>query len=1144
MFMLRAAALLALVTAAGAAALSTDPRTLERGSVVVEMHTINLLLVGFISLLVFVVASYSLRNLLGQERLARFGALLSAAFLGLLVMVTAGTLPQFAVGWTVSGQAMASLIAHADDAAARRASHYVRAWFSFSDVLIWLAVLLEGRAASGGLLVLACIVRTGLVPAHRWLAQTAEAPSPVSAFLHAGIINAAGVAVVLWLPLMRPWLPLLLLSGGLTAVVGLWTMAARNDIKGSLASSTTTQMAFMSIEAAAGLPGLALLHLFGHGAYKSWSFLRAGGAITRRRLGHRVVPRSVPMLMLGLVSVTVTVVGTSWWLGEFELLSAVVGLLACVSVIRAAAGESARIIAGFVITSCLALALYLTLVHTWLRWLPIAHWQDSFAIAIALSSLAIAALAPQWLPNSLLQRMTWYLMAPRWLRVRYARDLAAVQPTDADQRERLHALVEEATRCITPALPLRTAVAVNPLQALTTLPFESAAHAAGSRGLSLYPSADQYLRLLESGDVALAQLEEAAGGSAAAARLIERTRAAAASMSSEADRLPSPGMETAHRWCQLAWSDAQVQESCFGLWHRALPRRLAQQVSADPVIALQQALATMAQPGAEGANIDGEAAQELRILSALLMEGPGWAAHAQWRGHQALVELLALRACLAALSGELPRLRSLPLLAGSEIWQRALDATFDAWLTPRIAVPEQEPADRRAAIGVVTCIDVRSEPLRRALEVSPHVQTFGMAGFFGVDACMTVNDTRLNLAPVILKPSSAVRVHPDARLLAALSDGIERVMGGIGGLATAEGYGLGALMASLLNTCWPPAATRLAAAKQPDPWLGSTGLEAQQWPLASQLQYARGFLSLLGSARLPALLVIAGHGADAANNAFAAAYQCGACGGNSGIVNARMMVAMLNNPAVREQLMSEGHDLQHTRFAAALHNTTAQSLLLDPATVPTSHRSLVSQLQDVAEAAHRTLSMATASLPGRASASRGLDWAQPFPEWGLVGNAACVIGPRQLTAHSDLEGRVFLHEYDWTQDPDGSLLRNILQGPGLVMHMINMQYFCSSVDPRGFGAKDKTRHNVVGDIGVQIGTSGDLHYGLPWQSLGTSPAGPLHVPVRLRVHVAAPEEVLAAALAGTVLEQLAANGWLSVTSVEVPASPPVLQEAR
>ena len=1141
---------LALAVAVAGIALAIDPRLIHVGAAVISLELVNTLLVCFISVLVVVIAAYSQRNLLGQAGLTRYSLSLLTAFAGLIVMVTAGTLTQFAIGWTVSGQATVFLVAHAASATAHRASRYVRTWLLVSDVLVWLAVIAAAvptsltlnidainfsGSATGAFLVAACIARTGLVPAHRWLAQTAEAPSPVSAFLHAGIINAAGITVVLWLPEMRAWLPVLLLSACASIVVGLWTINDRTDVKGKLASSTTTQMAFMSIEAAVGLPGLALLHLFGHGGYKSWCFLRAGGAITRSRLGRRPVTRSYSLLALSALLAVITLTVVWLLLGQIEILSTAVAAVACIGVIYTAGGSSPRVISAIAAISSLAFAGYLVLVHAWLAWLPVVHWQDNTLVAVALASLAIGAFGLKALPRHSVHRITWFLMAPRWLRRAPSSTLSlppAVDDIYATELVSLDELVDIASGCAAPTWPLRTAVAINPVQSLTGMSFAQAGMTAGTWGAALYPSASHYLSLLESGDIALVDLERAAGGQLAAAELIERTEAVAAEHSHTIDTAPSTAQETANRWCQLSWSDSQTAGDCFALWHQGLPSRIAQQISSKPIVALHQAIAAHLGTQALGESaINDSTGAELRFLNSLLAQAPGWAAHAHWRGHDELVQLLALRACLCVLNSDEPNASMIPTFNGADVWQQALEATFDAWLTPRIGAPTSVK-ESKPVIGVVSCIDVRSEPMRRALERSTSVRTFGMAGFFGVAARLHINNTTIDLAPVILKPSAQVDAIERTSVIRELAASVDYTMRGVGGLAIAEGYGLGALAASVLNTFAPRLSTRLARAKNPDLWLGTTGLDVAALPLATQVNYARGFLDSLGTELLPSLLVVAGHSADAANNAFAAAYQCGACGGNTGTVNARMIATMLNAPSVRTQLIADGYDLAGTHFVAAIHNTTTQEMIVDPAAeIPASHQEFAAELMRASSDAHNWLSDSPTSLPGPASPSRGLDWAQPFPEWGLVGNAACVIGPRALTAESDLGGRVFLHEYDWTLDPNGAVLRNILEGPGVVMHMINMQYFCSTTDPHSFGSGDKTRHNIVGDTGVLIGASGDLHYGLPWQSLGPTPLHSLHVPIRLRLHIAAPDELLATALAGTTVEQLAAHGWLNITSI-------------
>ena len=1147
----KAAALLATITGIY---FLLSPRTFEVAALSVHLEIVNALLVIFVSTLVLVVASYSHRNLQGQPRLTRFGLFLTAALVGLLVMVTAGTLVQFALGWTLSGQATASLIAHANTRASRRAARYVRSWLTASDAFVWLSVALLAlpssgefsfafgedftfaASAAGFALVVASIVRTGLVPAHRWLAQTAEAPSPVSAFLHAGIINAAGISVALWLPLMRPWLPLLLISACASLIVGLLTMKNRTDIKGQLASSTNLQMAFMSIEAAVGLPGLALAHLIGHGSYKSWCFLRAGGAITRRRLGHVPNRPSMTVLAIGLSVSIATALGSSVLIQSFEPLTIVVGVIAATSVIVYGYSGSAKRLGTIAIVTSLALAGYLAAAHLWLTWIPLPQWTSTPLLVIALVSMLIAA-ATTILPTSAARRVSWYLIAPRWMRVPRKANLHLPEPPPTLAKAELtvlNELIDTARGCVEPSWPLRTAVAVNPVSSLTNLEFNEAAAVANTWGAQLYSSPATYLELWEAGAIDARHLSTALGDASNVNSFIERTRECADARVFADYETPSPAWEMAHRWCQLAWPTATTEGNVFAQWRESLPREVAATISPDAITALSQALdAHCVRQNAENSPTSSSALR-LRTLTQLLATAPGWAAHAQWRGRDAVVQLLALRACITAIYSEILTTRHVDAFPEAVVWQQALEATFDQWLSNQLATSgHDDHQSSQAKIGLVTCIDVRSEPMRRALEATGQVRTYGAAGFFGVDAALHVNGDVIGLAPVIVSPSVLVEAKDKQTWITDLSKGINRTMEGLGGLAIAEGFGITALGASLMNTFAPQLSPIAARLTQPDVWLGTTGLEISELSTEQQLTYARSFLESLGHEELPNLMVIAGHTADAANNAFAAAYQCGACGGNSGAINARLIAAMLSNPIVRQHLISDGYGIEKTRFVAALHNTTSNTIILDP----TTHKAddldqITDQLIHEAKRAQQHLLTRQTSLPGAPSLSRGCDWAQPFPEWGLVGNAACVVGPRELTAGADLGGRVFLHEYDWTSDPDGSLLNGILAGPGAVMHMINMQYYCSTVDQTSFGSLDKTRHNVVGDLGVLVGASGDLHYGLPWQSLGVTPDQSMHVPVRLRILVAAPAEHLELAMRGTSVEKLAANGWLSIKAIE------------
>jgi uncharacterized protein len=133
----------------------------------------------------------------------------------------------------------------------------------------------------------------------------------------------------------------------------------------------------------------------------------------------------------------------------------------------------------------------------------------------------------------------------------------------------------------------------------------------------------------------------------------------------------------------------------------------------------------------------------------------------------------------------------------------------------------------------------------------------------------------------------------------------------------------------------------------------------------------------------------------------------------------------------------------------------------------------------------------------------------------------------------DLQGRSFLHDYDYRKDTDGSLLELIMTAPMVVTHLINMQYYGSTVDNKRFGSGNKTLHNVSGGrIGVFEGNGGDLRIGLPWQSLHDGERW-LHTPLRLTVVIEAPREAIDAVIAKhETVRQLLDNQWLYLTRLE------------
>lgn len=173
------------------------------------------------------------------------------------------------------------------------------------------------------LIAIAALVTCAQLPLHGWLIQVVEAPTPVSALLHGGIVNLGGFLLILFGPLVMLSTPaqwLILVVAGLTVVLAALIMTTRISIKVRLAWSTSAQMGLMLVECALGLFDLALLHLLAHSCYKAHAFLRAGDTVaadSRLRLAS-VLPPTVRQLVLSLLLATVAVAGVMGILAAFS----------------------------------------------------------------------------------------------------------------------------------------------------------------------------------------------------------------------------------------------------------------------------------------------------------------------------------------------------------------------------------------------------------------------------------------------------------------------------------------------------------------------------------------------------------------------------------------------------------------------------------------------------------------------------------------------------------------------------------------------------------------------------------------------------------------------------------------------------------
>lgn len=264
-----------------------------------------------------VAQAFAIRYLAGDLRAGWFtggASLLTAAS---AVLVSASTLVGIAVGWTVAGVALCLLLGtYRELPSARDGVRRATTAFLIGDAALWVAVALISLSAgsvalSDGvtaqiegpvagvvaiLIVIAALSRSAQIPFHRWLPATLAAPTPVSALLHAGVVNAGGILLVRLSPLPSPALAAVLIvtAGAATMAVGAAIMLVKPDIKGALAYSTMAQMGFMMLTCGLGLWAATVLHLIAHGFYKATLFLSSGSAIARGRR-HAALPAAPRM---------------------------------------------------------------------------------------------------------------------------------------------------------------------------------------------------------------------------------------------------------------------------------------------------------------------------------------------------------------------------------------------------------------------------------------------------------------------------------------------------------------------------------------------------------------------------------------------------------------------------------------------------------------------------------------------------------------------------------------------------------------------------------------------------------------------------------------------------------------------------------
>ncbi len=336
-----AAALAAFVLAlAGSAQLALHgPREMTAGAgpllLSLRLDALSAVMTTLVGFVGWIVVRYSRSYLDGEAREGAFHGLILATIAAVLALVQAGSFAVLIAAFIAVGIGLRRLLLFYPERpeAWRAARKFALVWaagdvaIAAAAVLLWSAFgtadfgEIAAQAALGlpsaavfatGFLVVAAALKTASFPVHGWLTEVMEAPTPLSALLHAGVINAGGFLLIRSADLVQASpaaMTALVLIGGFTALFGALVMLTQSAIKTALAWSTVAQMGFMMLQCGLGLWALALLHIVAHALYKAHAFLASGTAVTAvleaRRPGSVAVPGAAAvglafLLALGL----------------------------------------------------------------------------------------------------------------------------------------------------------------------------------------------------------------------------------------------------------------------------------------------------------------------------------------------------------------------------------------------------------------------------------------------------------------------------------------------------------------------------------------------------------------------------------------------------------------------------------------------------------------------------------------------------------------------------------------------------------------------------------------------------------------------------------------------------------------------------
>jgi uncharacterized protein YbcC (UPF0753/DUF2309 family) len=448
------------------------------------------------------------------------------------------------------------------------------------------------------------------------------------------------------------------------------------------------------------------------------------------------------------------------------------------------------------------------------------------------------------------------------------------------------------------------------------------------------------------------------------------------------------------------------------------------------------------------------------------------------------------------------------------------------------------------------CIDDRECSFRRYVELAdPACKTFGTAGYFNIDAYFQPEHSKFHtkICPAPVDAKHLIRERESRLKHQTDSQYDTKAHGLLGGWFISQSVGFLSAF-KLMTSVWRPSATvgMVSSAQHMDPegeLLFERGESAKLighllpgYTVAEMTDRVENLLRSCGlTQNFSHLVYMIGHGASSMNNTHYAGYDCGACSGRPGSVNARVFAKFANHNGVRAALQNRGITIpENCRFVAALQDTTRDDITFFDLEGLSAEQKIQHQkhVQTFNEALHhnaaeraRRFNMDFERKPEdkihEEIKLRAVELFEPRPELNHATNALLLVGRRAFSKHLFLDRRAFLNSYNPTTDADGQQLADILNAITPVCGGINLEYYFSRTDNYRLGAGTKLPHNVMGLFGVANGLEGDLRTGLPSQMIE------VHDPIRLLVAIEqTPEIVLKSITTTDRLFEWYKNEWV------------------